>query len=323
MCTSISFKAKDHYFGRNLDLEYSYNEAVTITPRKYPFQFREAKTIRNHFAIIGMATIVDDYPLYYDATNEYGLSIAGLNFPGNAVYHPIADSKDNITPFEFIPWILTQCKTVQEAALLLNKINFVDIPFNSEYPLTPLHFMISDRKESLVVEPTKDGVQIYKNDIGVLTNNPPYPYHMYNLCNYLNITSCEPVARFSDQIELTPYSRGMGGIGLPGDLSSASRFVRATFTKLNSVCGCSETESVNQFFHILNSVSQTKGCAQVGNKYEFTLYSSCCNTDKCVYYYQTYNNSQLTAVGMRREYLDGDKLIAYPLRKTGEVFCEN
>ena len=146
---------------------------------------------------------------------------------------------------------------------------------------------------------------------------------MYNLCNYLNITRSEPVGRFSDQIELTPYSRGMGGIGLPGDLSSASRFVRAAFTKLNSVCGCSETESVNQFFHILNSVSQTKGCAQVGDKYEFTLYSSCCNTDKCVYYYQTYNNSQLTAVGMRREYLDGDKLIAYPLRKTGEVFFEN
>ena len=246
-----------------------------------------------------------------------------MNFPGNAVYHPTADGKENIASFELIPWILVQCKTVHEAQKLLSKINITDNQFNSAYSPTPLHFMISDRNETIVAEPTENGVQIYENAVGVLTNNPPFPYHMYNLCNYLNITSCEPTNRFSEKIELTPYSRGIGGIGLPGDLSSASRFVRAAFTKLNSVCGSSEVESVYQFFHILNAVSQTKGCAQVGNKYEFTLYSSCCNTYKGVYYYKSYNNSQLTAVDMRRESLDGDKLISYPLRTDGKVYCEN
>lgn len=323
MCTSISFKTKDHYFGRNLDLEYSYDEAVTVTPRSYPFTFRESKTLRNHYAIIGMATVADDYPLYYDATNEYGLSMAGLNFPGNAVYLPPADGKENITPFEFIPWVLAQCNTVEEAKKLLVKINLVDISFNDNYPLTPLHWMISDRNSTIVAEPTEDGVRIYENPAGVLTNNPPFPYHQYNLCNYINLTANEPIDRFSNTLQLQPYSRGMGGIGLPGDLSSASRFVRAAFNKLNSVCGGNEVESISQFFHVLDSVAQPRGCNRINNAHEITLYSSCCNTDKGIYYYKTYNNAQLTAVDLHRETLDSSTLVCYPLRQQGDIYHEN
>lgn len=323
MCTAISFQTKDHYFGRNLDLEYSYQESVTITPRNFPFHFREAKTFRNHYAMIGMATVADQYPLYYDATNEHGLSMAALNFPGNAVYLPTEDGKENIAPFEFIPWILSQCKTVNDAKSLLEKINLVDIPFNEEYSLSPLHWMISDKEESIVAEPICSGLMVYDNVTGVLTNNPHFPYHMHNLCNYMNLTSKEPDNRLTDAIELIPYSRGMGGIGLPGDLSSASRFVRAVFTKTNSVCEDSELKSVSQFFHILDSVAQTRGCAHVNGAYEITLYSSCCNTDKGIYYYKTYDNSQLTAVYLHRENLNCCDLISYPLRKTGNIFWEN
>ena len=85
MCTAVSFLAKNHYFGRNLDYEFSYNETVTITPRNYPFKFRRMGENNKHYAMIGMAFVQENYPLYYDATNEKGLSIAGLNFPGNAV----------------------------------------------------------------------------------------------------------------------------------------------------------------------------------------------------------------------------------------------
>ena len=84
MCTSISFKTKDHYFGRNLDLEYSYSDTVAITPRNYPFRFRKTKSFRNHYAIIGMGSVRGGYPLYYDAANEHGLGMAGLRFAGNA-----------------------------------------------------------------------------------------------------------------------------------------------------------------------------------------------------------------------------------------------
>lgn len=313
MCTAITFQTKDHYFGRNLDLEYSYQESVTITPRKFPFSFNCENTLCSHFAIIGMATIANNYPLYYDATNEMGLSMAGLNFPGNAVYQPFMENADNITPFEFIPWVLSQCQTVAQTKKLLKKVNLINIPFSDQFPLSPLHWIIADKDASITVEPMADGLKVYENPVGVLTNNPPFEYHLYHLAEFMNVTREEVTNRFAPNVPLSAYSRGMGSIGLPGDLSSASRFVKATYTKLNSICGQTESESISQFFHILGSVAQQKGCVKVGDSYEFTLYSSCCNTEKGIYYYTTYNNSQISAIHLRREDLNTDKLISYPL----------
>lgn len=313
MCTAVSYRSADHYFGRNLDLEYSYQETVTVTPRNYPFPFRLGATIHDHYAMIGMAMVSENYPLYYDATNEYGLSMAGLNFPGNAVYQPEVSNCDNITPFELIPWILCQCKTVDEAVPLLNRLNLVEIDFSDKFPLSPLHWILADSKRSLTIEPLHSGIVIYNNPVGVLTNNPPFDYHMHNLKNYLHLSAKEPENHFAPQISLTPYSRGMGAFGLPGDLSSASRFIKAAFTKLNSVSEESESASISQFFHILNSVAQQKGCVHVEKEYEKTVYSSCCNTDKGIYYYTTYENSQITGVHLHHEDLNSKALISYPL----------
>ena len=313
MCTAAAYKTRDHYFGRNLDYEYSYSETVTITPRNFPFHFRRMGEMPHHYAMIGMAFVQQDYPLYYDATNEKGLSMAGLNFPDNAVYLPEDPGKDNVTPFEFIPWILGQCATVREAREKLKNLNLLNEDFTPQLPLSPLHWMISDRNESIVAEPMRDGLKLYDNPVGILTNNPPFDYHMTNLANYMGVSRREPVNRFSDRIHLVPYSRGMGGIGLPGDLSSASRFVKAAFTLLNSRCGDTESESISQFFHILASVAQQKGCCQVEHGFEYTIYSSCCNTDKGIYYYTSYENGQITGVDMHKENLDGTALINFDL----------
>lgn len=323
MCTAILHKTKHHYFGRNLDLEYHFEENVTITPRNYPFTFRCAGEMETHYAMIGMAVVENGYPLYYEATNETGLSMAGLNFPGNAWYFPPAEDRDNIAPFELIPWILGQCKDLTDAKEKLQAINIADIPFSERYPLSPLHWMVSHKTASIVVEQTKNGLKVYDNHVGVLTNNPPFPYHLYNLQNYLNVTAAEPINRFSDSVELLPYSRGMGGIGLPGDLSSSSRFVRAAFTKLNSLSDDGEMESVSQFFHILDAVAQQRGCAQVGDDYEITLYSSCCNTDTGTYYYKTYENTQITAIKMQNNDLDGNCVLTFPLVTEQQIRYEN
>ena len=123
MCTAATYTTKDHYFGRNLDLEFSYNETVTVTPRNYPFQFRKVKALESHYAMIGMAFVVDNYPLYYDAVNEKGVGMAGLNFVGNAVYQEIdeaEDGKENVCQYELIPWILSQCASVREVRELLS-----------------------------------------------------------------------------------------------------------------------------------------------------------------------------------------------------------
>ena len=319
MCTAISFLTKDHYFGRNLDLECSYNESVTVTPRNYPFPFRCEEDMPCHFAMIGMAATSDGYPLYYDATNEAGLSIAGLNFPGNAVYLPPRKGAINLCPFELIPWILGKFTTVAEALAQLENVRLVDIPFSKSLPLSPLHWILSDKYRSVTIEPMYDGVHIHDNPVGVLTNNPSFDYHMHNLTNYLNLTRDEPQNRFSEAYELRPYSRGMGAMGLPGDLSSASRFVRAAFTKLNSVCQENENASITQFFHILGSVTQQEGCVRVGDGYEKTVYSSCCNTDKGIYYYTTYENRQITAVKLADTDPDGRSITGIPLIRTQQI----
>ena len=324
MCTAATYKTRDHYFGRNLDLEYSYNETVTVTPRNFPFRFRKAPTLETHYAMIGMATVMDGCPLYYEATNEKGLSMAGLNFPGNADYKPVAEGVDNITTFEFIPWILGQCANLTEAREKLSHMNLVDIPFSDSLPIATLHWIISDRDSSITVESVREGLMIYDNPIGLLTNNPPFPFQMFNLNNYMSLSREAPQNTFAPDLPLTAYSRGMGGMGLPGDLSSASRFVKAAFTKLNSLSGDSESESISQFFHILGSVAQQRGCVHMGGgKYEITIYSSCCNTDKGIYYYTTYENSQITAVDMNREDLDGDAPVCYPLIQGQHIYFQN
>lgn len=324
MCTAANYKTKDHYFGRTFDYEISYGEVVAVTPRKFPFKFRKAGELYDHYAMIGIAAVVNDYPLYYDATNEKGLSMAGLNFPGNAEYKPIAEGKDNVSPFEFIPWILGQCADVEEAKELLEKINLVEINFSEELPLSPLHWIISDRYKSITVESVKDGLKIYNNPIGVLTNNPPFDMQMFNLNNYMSLSKETPTNNFSKDVDLNVYSRGMGAMGLPGDLSSASRFVKVAFTKINSISGDSESESVSQFFHILGSVAQQRGCVLVEqDKYEITIYTSCCNTDKGIYYYTTYENNQISGVDMHKENLESDDVITYPLITTQQINIQN
>lgn len=318
MCTAATYKTKDFYFGRTLDYEFSYGEEVTVTPRNFPFRFLRMGEMKQHYAIIGMAHVAEDYPLYYDAVNEKGLGVAGLNFVGNADYKSFVPGKDNLAQFELIPWLLGQCATVREAVVRIENLNLENLLFRPDMPVAQLHWLIADRNEAITVEAVEDGVHVYQNPVGVLTNNPPFETQMFMLNNYMQLSADPPKNRFSDALPLQTYSRGMGAIGLPGDLSSQSRFVRVAFTKMHAVSGDDEAASVSQFFHILGSVDQSRGCCHMGDgKYEITIYSSCCNTDRGIYYYTSYDNHQITAVDLHKENLDGAQLVRYPLI-TGE-----
>ena len=313
MCTASNYITDNHYFGRNFDYEISYNERVTVTPRNYELKFRKTDDIKTHYAMIGMAAGIDEYPLYYDACNEKGLAIAGLNFAGNAVYREFEEDMVNITPFELIPYLLGTCSSVSEAREALGKINLVNINFADELPLSPLHWMISDEVEAIVVEPLAEGLKVYNNPVGVLTNNPPFDKQLFYLNNYRGLSNKNPENTFG--VDLEEYSRGMGAIGLPGDLSSASRFAKVAFTRANSYSDNDEASSVGQFFHILGSVEQQNGCTFIDDPdlYEYTIYTSCYNTNRAILYYRTYHNSQITAVDLNRENLDSSDLINYLL----------
>ena len=324
MCTAATYQTKGFYMGRTLDYEFSYGDEITVTPRNYEFQFRHMGSVSSHYAMIGMAHVAGDYPLYYDAMNEKGLGMAGLNFVGNAVFQEVDDTRNNVAQFEFIPWILCQCATLEEAKKLLSRMNLVGTPFSPQLPTAQLHWLIADKTGSLTVECMADGLHVYDNPVGVLTNNPPFDKQLFHLNDFMHLSPKQPENTFSQDLNLQTYSRGMGALGLPGDLSSASRFVRVAFTKLNSRSGNSENESVSQFFHILGSVDQQRGCCEVANgKYEITLYTSCCSADTGIYYYTTYENHQISGVNMYRENLDGDTLTRYPLINGEQIHMQN
>lgn len=305
MCTAVN---TENFFGRNLDYEQQFGEKIIITPRRFPFSFS-----KEHFAIIGIGIEKGGYPLYFDAINEKGLGAAGLNFPENAYYFPEDSNKTCVPSFEVIPFILSQSENISQVKELLRDAVITKTPFSESLSPSPLHWLVSDKKESVVIESTKEGLTLYDNPVGVLANSPPFPHHLSFLRFYLNLTSDIPQNRFSKRLVLTPFSRGMGGIGLPGDLSSTSRFVRSAFMKENS-----KRDTLSQFFHILTSVEQIEGAAKVKEgEYEMTLYSSAYSRDDLTLYYTTYTNRRINAVHLKNT--DSENLMVYEIEKQEDI----
>lgn len=325
MCTSLTFQSSDFYFGRNLDLEYNFGEKIVITPRQYPFIFKFAGTLSEHYAIIGTAQITDGCPLYAEAVNEEGLCLAALNFPGNAVYAEAPESgKTNLAPFELFGFLLGTCATVKEAEEKLKAVCITHTAFKDGYPVAPLHWHIADKDQSLVLECIKDGMHLYENPVGVLTNNPPFPFQLTNLQNYMHLTSNPPENQFAPALKLAPYGQGMGALGLPGDASPASRFVRAAFCKWNTELPSGEEASVTQFFHILDNVAMVAGSVRTQeNKFDRTTYSSCINASRGIYYYKTYNNNQISAVSMHKTDLDGCAPVVFEQVNRQQICYQN
>lgn len=339
-CTALSYSTGgSHYFGRNLDLERGFGQQVVVTPCAFPLPFRHHETLTHHLAIIGMAAVADGYPLYFDAANEAGLAMAGLNYAGLAHYDDPAGrpGTDDVASFELIPWILGQATTLLQARALLERLVITNEDFSPDFPHSTLHWMLSDRTgRSLVVEDDADGLHVYDNPAGTMTNCPQFDRQLFNLNNYQSLSAGMPANSFAPGLDLDGYSRGLGSRGLPGGMDSMSRFVKVTFTRFNSIprpddavpsanspsgsgkagsAGTSdETTRVTQFFHILHSVEQQKGCDEVApGVFEYTIYSSCINLETGDYYYTTYENPRISVVHLRHTDLDARTLSSFPI----------
>lgn len=323
MCTALTFTQKDRYFGRTLDLEYRYSEEVVITPRKYTLSKKSGVGFKTDFAIIGIATVKDNYPLYYDAINEHGLAMAGLNFVENAKFTSSKNGYYNLAQYELIPFVLGRAHSVPDAIDILKRVRLTDEPYDEQTPVSELHYFLTDGVKSLAIEPAEDGLKIYENPFGVLTNNPPFPYHKDNVRNYMNLTAEESKNNFSNKVQLSASSRGLGAFGIPGDLSSPSRFVRGAFAVSNAAVKSEEAEAVGQVFHILDFVSQTEGLVRLGSGLERTQYAICANLNTGTYYYKTYCNSRITAITMKEELKVCDTISTYQLRFTEDICYGN
>ncbi len=319
MCTGI--KHKKNYFGRNLDLEFELPfTKVIITPRNYKLNLRDNnEPMKMSYGIIGMAMVADDYPLYYDGMNEKGLFMAGLNFDGYAKYFERKEGALNITPFELIPYILGSCATVKEARKFLEKMNLTNVNFSDKLPLSPLHWLMADEDDCIVIESTKNGLNVYDNPLKTLANNPEFPYHVENMNYHANLNPNQRTELYNENIKI--ISNGTGTTGLPGGVASQDRFIRACYTNLTSKCDDTEEADVAQHFHTLKSVAQTRG-EVVGHqsRCEITIYTNCYSSKTMSLYYNTYNNERLTGFTLKdNKNLESNKLTIYDLVEKQDV----
>ncbi len=321
MCTAVFDNSDFPLFGRTLDLEYSNCESVILTPRRFSLDFLHAPPEKEHSAILGIGIIKDGTPLYYDATNESGVAVAALNFPHSCIYRKAKEGSLNLASFEVIPFILSHCGSTDEAKDILSDLNITNEPHSKEFPPSPLHWMISDKRSAIVVEATESGVNIYENSLGVLANEPPFPYHLAHLGSFVSLDSAPPENTLCKGVDVPVLSRGAGGFGLPGDFSSTSRFVRAVFVKNHTKTEDCFTSSVSRFFHILASVSVPFGCVKTHEGREVaTHYTSCASLCEFSYHFTTYASRRIRKVSPSEAQTWGDRLFSVPLDEREEFF---
>ncbi|MDK0794731.1 choloylglycine hydrolase [Clostridium perfringens] len=322
MCTGLALETKDglHLFGRNMDIEYSFNQSIIFIPRNFKCVNKSnKKELTTKYAVLGMGTILDDYPTFADGMNEKGLGCAGLNFPVYVSYSKEdIEGKTNIPVYNFLLWVLANFSSVEEVKEALKNANIVDIPISENIPNTTLHWMISDiTGKSIVVEQTKEKLNVFDNNIGVLTNSPTFDWHVANLNQYVSLRYNQvPEFKLGDQ-SLTALGQGTGLVGLPGDFTPASRFVRVAFLRDAMIKNDKDSIDLIEFFHILNNVAMVRGSTRtIEEKSDLTQYTSCMCLEKGIYYYNTYENNQINAIDINKENLDGNEIKTYKYNKT-------
>ncbi|MBP3655709.1 MAG: choloylglycine hydrolase family protein [Clostridia bacterium] len=310
MCTAVSLvRGGRHYFGRTLDTPHPYGAQAVVMPRRFPLRFSEMGAVDRHYAVIGMAAVEDGRPLLFDAANEHGLCMAALAFPGCARYFPAVPDKDNFAPHELMPWVLSQCVSAAQARAMLARVSVMDKPFSADMPNMPLHWIIADAHEAFAAESTQDGLLLTDNPVRVMTNSPALPFHLQGLRMYTALSPAQPQPRFRPGMPLGLYSLGMGALGLPGDLSSHSRFVRAAFLLHHSVCGDAPSACIRQLQHVLGCVAQPRGATLMDDgQYEYTCYASCIDAAQGVLHVSPYDGNGL-ALSLRDAEPDGETLV--------------
>lgn len=324
LCTAVSLRKGLSFFGRNLDVEFSRGEQVIFMPRNFPFPFRQANAPGKPYAVMGIGVSAGGIPLFYDAINEKGLYVAALDFPESARYLPEKENALNLASFEFIPFLLQSCASLEEAKKFLEKVNITGEAFSDAMPPSPLHWFVADKTGAVAVEPRANGIRVYDNPVGVLTNEPPFEFHVNSLREMLLLSPEMPKGIFSEKLGLSPFGKGLGAKGLPGDASSTSRFSRAAFIKFSSLFEETEDSALSQLFHILGGVEQQNGILRGENSVlQRTEYTSCVSAEKGIYYYRTYENSRISSVSMQKENPDSSELSFFPLLREQDILFQN
>lgn len=311
MCTAIRFN--NRYFGRTFDFERSFGESLLVVPRgKMPIL--ESK---NQYAIMAIGVIFDDTPLCFDGVNEWGLVGAALNFPEYAHYQSPPVNGTGIPSGHLLSHVLGLCRSVGEARQMLEKITITNEWVGGNRP-TPLHWTFADGRESMVVEQTFGGLRIYDDFIGVLANSPDYSYQRTTLSCYSCLSSRNPSSAFGGG---KLHSRGMGAIGLPGDFSSSSRFVRAAYLKKWAFDHLSGgATDLKTAFSVLSSLAIPRGAVITDEGLPvLTLYTMVVDMEKPGYYLTTSTCSAVSHIDLTASLCDGREITSYPIYRDENI----
>lgn len=306
MCTTLVYNNSRILFGRNMDIDCPFGEKFVFVPADDHQSLPPAAEInREHYQLCGVASVFDGIALFAEAINEHGLYMASLNFPHNAHYaslDTLSEQNLNLAPYEVIPHFVANYRSVADATTALEKLAIVERPFQ-QLPLAPLHYFMSDGEENIIIEPTAAGLNIYPDEVGVLTNNPEYTWHRQNLENYQHLS----IANVKDSIlrdtPAKPYGEGLGLVGLPGDFSPPARYIRTALLKHRMEQTGETVNPVADVLHILNNVAMLRGSVLTAeNRYDITRYSIVYDHTEQKVYIQTYDNIQILELDMGQEF---------------------
>ncbi len=322
-CTGCQITTEDKAVinGRTVEFGVFLDTSVVVVPRGYTFTgsttLGEGKKWISKYASVGM--ILVDNKVIVDGMNEKGLTTASFYFPGYAKYSVTTKENQSISmsSSDITQWILSMFSTVDEvkAAIENNEVAISPVLTPGFPPqVQPFHFIVYDNTgKSIVFEPLDGKLKVYDNPIGVITNSPTFDWHMTNLSNYVTLLAHTPDAQKVFGTTVKPLGQGAGMLGLPGDFTPPSRFVRATAFAASSIPEKTADKGVLQLFHILNSFDIPVGAARTVEEgkifSDYTMLTLVRDSKNLRFYYKTYDDQSIKMVDLKKFDLDAKKII--------------
>lgn len=311
-CTGIKLEAKDGsvVHGRTLEFGVKVDTSTVIVPRGYEFVGTTPKgpglAYKAKYATVG--AIAYDNLAILDGMNEKGLAVGTFYFPGFAGYSEITSENQSkaVSPIEFSNWIVTQFATIEELKAALSNVVIAPTIYKEwGNAVPPFHYIVYDKSgRSLVIEPINGKFVTYDNPLGVFTNSPTFDWHMTNLRNFINMTTVNAKPIELDGVKLEPFSQGSGMVGIPGDFTSPSRFVRATIFSSAALPAETANEAVLQAFHILNQFDIPVGTIREKMKgvihTDYTMITCVRDPQTLKYYFKTYEDQSIKCLDLNK-----------------------
>lgn len=295
MCTSITLNSlnNDYILARNMDFSFELNPFMAFFPRNAALTYhQDCKPDTNHYAFMGLSKKLDTYVLA-DGINEHGLAGAALYYKGYAHYDiTLANlGTETIYPEHVISFMLAKCRTLDDVEKSFKSIRIEPRSIPRMNIVPPLHWIFRDSLgNDMIVELNQHEISIIKDTLGVMANSPDYNWHLTHTRLFTGLTTHQSTDSTFNNTLVKPFG-GDGAMGLPGDYTSPSRFIRALFNLQNSKEEQTANETIIRAMHILGTVNIPKGIIETTTKaIDYTQYSTYMVTNNLTYVYRLYSD---------------------------------